>query len=218
MIDAANQASAYLKQTEVATRQLFTALEYYNQLLIDIRRPILVRDVTTSDDHEVIFKQWQKQNENKINAALERERQYFAQWFSESTIAGAILQIAHMGIRLHVSPHSIPTEFAAAIKTGSETSRFCIGRLIRGVYQGLVIYAGRNQYNHLNDDKLHKVSQLVFEKLALNHGLPVAHDFKDPAFDLNQPNMLNYASNILYIMEWKSYEQYENDMRELLGI
>ena len=56
----------------------------------------------------------------------------------------------------------------------------------------------------------------IFERLAKNHGWPVK-DLIDPAFDLNRPDLQNYSANILHIMEWNSYVQYEADMSKLLG-
>jgi len=217
MTDADSRGNLYLKETETASRQLFTALEHYRQLLNNINPPFLIRDVYPNDDRKAIFDQWHKQNEDEINKSHERAKQYIAQWFSESTIAGAILQIAYMGIRLHLPTQPIPDDFSSIIETANhEAAHFCIGRRIREVPQGLIIYAGRIQYNHLNDDELRSIPMSIFERLAKNHGWPVK-DLIDPAFDLNRPDLQNYSANILHVMEWNSYVQYEADMSKLLG-
>lgn len=210
-------ACSYMKKTETACRQLFRALEHYNRMLKNINWPILISDIKPESDLVSITEKWYQENHLEIKTSLSRQKEYNAEFISQATIAGAILQIAYMGIRLHISPQPIPPEFTNIIPPNHEAAHFCIGNKIRGVPKGLIIYAGRVQYNHLNDPQLRKIPNSVFEMLASNHGWPV-QNIKDPAFDLASHQLENYAANILYILDWKSYSEYKTDMTKLLGI
>lgn len=81
---------------------------------------------------------------------------------------------------------------------------------------GLVIYAGRNQYNHAEDNVLLEPSATVFEWLTTHH--TYGNGVRDPAFDLGGRLVWNYAANITSLIGWRAYESYEADMREMLGI
>ncbi len=85
---------------------------------------------------------------------------------------------------------------------------------------GLVIYAGRNQHIHFEDQNLREPNVEVFRRLATNHGYgkggttPVV----DPAFHLGTESITSFANNITALIEWRSVEAYETDMRKLLEI
>jgi hypothetical protein len=85
---------------------------------------------------------------------------------------------------------------------------------VRTVPIGLIIYAGRNQHTHFNEPKLTKVNVAVFERLA-DH--PEDATVKDPEHDLDNPLLDSYASNITFILGWRSYDAYAADLGSLLG-
>jgi hypothetical protein len=74
--------------------------------------------------------------------------------------------------------------FADIIASGSRITRFCIGRRVGNVPIGLIVYAGHNQYNHVNDIRLRETAASVFDRISRGHG------FDDvicgPAFDLQR--------------------------------
>src|SRR3990167_6929857 len=97
---------------------------------------------------------------------------------------------------------------------------FCTGRLVRGVPLGLIVYAGRNQHTHFEDQNLREPNVEVFRRLAMYHGLGKAdkQSVVDPAFHLDTESITSFAHNITALIEWRSLDAYESDMRQLLGI
>ena len=110
----------------------------------------------------------------------------------------------------------MPAAFSNIVRPSSVAVKYCIGRDIRGVPIGLVIYAGRNQYNHVDDGQLRQPNVAIFEKLATGH--TYGDGIRDPDFDLQNGLVWNYVSNVISIMGWRTYDDYEKDMRSLLGI
>jgi hypothetical protein len=120
-----------------------------------------------------------------------------------------------MGITLYSRNKAVPREFSSIIKPASKVARFCIGRRVRDVPIGLIIYAGRNQYCHADEEKLKPINASIFNLLA--HGIKGAQEVKDPAFDLENKNITIYSDNILSILEWNNFEAYITDMEILLN-
>ncbi|MEP6887777.1 MAG: hypothetical protein ABI945_05585, partial [Nitrospirales bacterium] len=57
----------------------------------------------------------------------------------------------------------------------------------------------------------------ILEHIALNHGYETDVPFKDPAFNLQNAQLINFASNITGLLGWRSYDAYAVDMQQLLG-
>jgi hypothetical protein len=124
--------------------------------------------------------------------------------------------VAAKAIECYSENEAIPEGWRKFIRPNNKAARFCIGREIRGVPLGLVIYAARNQHTHFEDSELREPSCEVFRRLAENHGLKSEEPFVDPAFDLDNKGLVSYASNCTALMEWRNYSSYEADMRALL--
>lgn len=197
----------YFKKTEHAVRHLFsgvdsclsvykTALKYWD--ISKAGRPL-------SDQEKV-----------DLDRYLDRARQYFDLKFSEATFCGSILQVAFMGIRLCPQNTSVPENCKEIVSADKNCLPFCIGREICGLPVGLIIYAGRNQYNHWNEGgDLRKANRMVFDALALAH----ANDqLRDLAYDLGNPTITVYASElVLGILIWTTYDAYLAEMTNLLS-
>ena len=212
-------AAEYLKETEPAVRNLFKNLEQYYAILKKIKNPAFVSPYTSKEDYDVAFKKWQRKSRAAYKRAFERQRQYWGYRFSIGTLCGAILQIAHMGINLYSKNKVIPPELSSIIKPKSKVACFCIGRGVREVPIGLIIYAGRNQYAHWDEEHLeNEVNKWVFNTLATKHGIKSPEKFKDPNFDLDNENILIYSSNLLSILGWDTYDSYIADMKGLLNL
>jgi hypothetical protein len=111
----------------------------------------------------------------------------------------------------------VPME-CADLTLGNAHKAFCVGRSIRGVPLGLIVYAGRNQYNHLDDDELREPNVAIFNRLAAVRSPQSGELYCDPAFDLSNPRRpLCLANNITALIEWRDYVRYEADMKVLLG-
>lgn len=213
------QSAEYLRETESAVRNLFENLEQYHAILKKIKYPGFVSAYTSMEDSDVAFKKWQRKNRAAYKRASERQRQYLGYRFSIGTLCGAILQIAHMGISLYSKNKAVPPELSSIIKPGSKAVCFCTGRPVREVPIGLIIYAGRNQYAHFDEEHLkNPVNEWVFNTLATKHGIKSAEKFKDPAFDLSNERILIYSSNVLPILGWDNYDPYLADMKNLLNL
>lgn len=203
----------YFSDTEHATMSLFDNLNFYLDLLAEINSPIFISNTSDVERYNKEYDDWIKLNRKKILIALEKEKEYFGYTISKATICGSILQIAFMAI-LHFSKNTkVPEKFCDVVKEGSKAVKFCLGGEIRGVPKGLIIYAGRNQYNHMDDTTYNMCTTYVFEKLSIPD---IKKTIKDPAFDLNHPKIVNYASNIVAILGWNDYANYITDMFDLL--
>jgi hypothetical protein len=93
---------------------------------------------------------------------------------AREVIAGSILQLAYFAIKRHGVPSGKSTaalHFEAQMnrligqlanpraKTFVFPEQFCVGREIGDLPIGMIIYAGRNQYNHFDDDRLGVVNE-----------------------------------------------------------
>lgn len=143
-------AAIFLNETEHAIAQLFESLSFYHQKLKSIKRPIFISADSNKELMEIQFRKWIKENKESIAAAEEASRQYLGYAVSQSTICGSILQVSCKGISTYSQQAIIP-EGLEHISINKKLAKFCIGKLVRGVPAGLVIYAARNQYNHQDE-------------------------------------------------------------------
>ena len=204
----------YLARTKSAVQHLFAGIDSYLRILRDGRAPVLVGTYESPEERDRALEAWMKQNEGAIQRGLEAERAFLAEKYALATLCGSLLQVAAMAIRLYSKNEMVPADLEAVTKRAG--SPYCIGRLVRGVPLGLVIYAGRNQWNHLDDHELREPSATVFEWLATKH--TYGEGIRDPAFDLANELVWNYASNVTSLIGWHEYREYERDMRLLLQI
>ena len=95
--------------------------------------------------------------------------------------------------------------------------KYCVGRFVNDVPLGLIIYAGRNQFNHLDAQELFEPSKTIFTRIGqIGPSRFVKEPYQDPAFDLNNRTIINFASNITALIGWRNYNTFENDMIEML--
>lgn len=203
----------YITQTASAAKHLFAGVDEYIQILRDAPVPCLV---TNHEQSEELLENWAIANRERIQQSIEAQREFFAEKHALATLCGSILQIASMAIRLYSKNAYVPPEFAACIGRNDNARRHCIGRRVRDVPIGLIIYAGRNYYNHFEEDVLREPNLTVFEKMATNHDYGIG--IRDPAFDLGKEIGWNIPSNVTSILGWCAYEPYNKDMLRLLAI
>lgn len=211
-------AAEYLDKTESAIRLLFDGIDSYISILRHHPTSAFVTSYTDEADFQAQYKAWAKENDGVIRASLEAQREYLAESFAQATLCGAILQVAAKAIECYSMNKKIPADWTTFIKTTSVAAPFCVGRMVRGVPLGLVIYAARNQHTHLEDTELRELNVEVFERLAVNHGAMTNIPFRDPAFDLKNTGLMSYASNCTALIGWRSYEVYKRDMQALLEV
>ena len=206
----------FLNQSEHGIRHVFAGLESYRRLLKSIPKPVFVASVDSSNEAKAQEKlnRWLKDTEEDHRLAKVLSDRYFGLTLSQGILCGALLHHSHSAIQRLSKNHVVPSEFEGTVKPGSPAQKACIGRSVRGVPLGLVVYAGRNQYTHSEDDKFHKATCEVFERLATEHGYS---EVRDPAFDLQVRRLQMYSHNIVGLLGWRTYEEYESEIRCLLG-
>lgn len=202
----------YLNRTEYAVKQLFDSLSHYQDLISESISPIITAeelDLEQGFESEELSQSFNdffdKNPEIKKQQELSRSkfREYMNKNPAHAIICGSILQVAHMGISKFSNYKG-----QCVVPVKNKSCKFCIGRLIKGVPIGLVIYAGRNQYNHW-DESPHELTKGVFNILATSNNTT---DYKDPAFNIDLANIDVYSHNILSLLGWNSYNDYKNDM------
>ena len=158
------------------------------------------------------------ENAEVMTERLKRDEQFAYEHFARSFFAGAILQFACWAIERYSTNNKIPSGLAQDIKESSKVRKFCIGRIVKDLPIGLIIYAGRNQAMHFSDSELHSLSKKIFDKLKYYYSPRFDKVFISSYYDLSDPNIVNYAENILYLLDWHNYEAYEKDILEMLSI
>ena len=187
-------AAEYLDKTESAVKILFDGIDAYSEVL--------------RNEHV----QLAAENPEKFQAAFEAQRRFVAEYFALATLCGAVLQIAAKAIECYSKVDGVPEDCQDSF-SGPKIRLFCIGRRVHDVPIGLVIYAGRNQAIHFNDEKPHQASEKIFRRLSVGNSSIKNKDLLDPSFNLSNPNLTIFADNITRLLGWRSFHEYDEDMR-----
>src|SRR5262249_41111169 len=139
----------YFQKTEHAVRHAYSGLNscssYYQQALQHDTPPV------QKDGYYVWEPPKALEERAKLDHALVLIGKYFELKISEAMFAGSILQAAYMAIRLYSQNETIPPNCAMFEPIPKAAIPFCIGKECHGIPTGLIIYAGRNQYNHWDE-------------------------------------------------------------------
>ena len=206
----------YLSKTESAARKLFEGIDSYIRILDGHKKALFVSSAATKEELHREFTAWSEQHQDEIgarNAAFER---FFSEGFAQAALCGAVLHLAFKAVEVYSRNVEVPDAWSAVLKGEKKARRFAFGRPVRGVPLGLVIYAGRNQHMHYEDRNFREPTPTVFDTLARNFPGARSHEHKDPALDVTNPLLESLASNVTFVLGWRSYGEYYNDMRELL--
>lgn len=209
-------AADYLRQTESAVRLLFSGVDSYLRLLRTATGITFVTSEPYGPMQDAEFAAWQTQNAQRLTTAREAEQQFLAESFALDTLCGSILQVADKALELYSSNQTIPSGLPSTLKPYH--AKYCVGRAIRTLPLGLIVYVARNQHAHFNEEALREPGKSVFHQLATAHGYGHGQKIVDPAFDLNNLNLLSFASNVTSLIGWRSYDTYLLDMRSMLGV
>lgn len=215
-----NSAEEYLKQTESAAVKIFEGIDAYFKILQNSPPPIYIGDAGDTLNQRPTYKNWVAANRGAIQSSLKAQREFSAESFALSTLCGSLLQIAAMGIQWFSKneeiPEFLPEALYSLMQSKNKLIKFCIGRKVRHVPIGFLIYAGRNQSNHLDDKKLSALNTTIFNLLALGYEDATEQSPKDPAFDLENAILINFSSNITGLLGWRDYKSYYADMYSLI--
>jgi len=212
-----NTIDEYIEKTESAVFNLFNGIDSYLAILHEAPLPVFSGVFKDEKSYRKNAEIWYKQNENSIRKSLQYQKKFAAESFALSTLCGALLQIAFMAFQLFSKNQVVPEEFRHVIKGKSKAASFCIGRIVRKVPLGLIVYAGRNQYNHMDDKTLREPNLTIFEMLSKNNELKITESLIDPSFDLRNDIVLNYSANITALLGWRRYDFYKADLVNALG-
>lgn len=205
----------YLAKTESAARKLFEGIDYYIQILENVETPIFVCNHVDDATFKKKLEAWSQKNEQLINEHVAAQNKFVDEMFAESTLCGAVLQIAATGIKKFSKNTEIPEKFQS-IKNIQYAKKYCIGRIVNNVPIGLIIYAGRNQYNHFTDGLLREPSRSIFNKIAyVEPSCFVKEAYLEPGLNIENEGIENYSSNITHLLGWRNYQSYGNDMLNL---
>jgi len=210
-------AAEYLSRTESAVRHQFAGIEQYMEVLREVTRPVFVTSTPPGPIQDAEFEHWRASNAAALAAAREAEQRFLAEAFALDTLCGAVLHVAEKGLELYGGGKEVPEHLSSAV--GAKLSKYCVGRTVRTVPLGLVVYAARNQHAHFNERSLKAPSAAVFDALATGHGYGRNGErIVDPAFDLGNIGLVSYASNVTALIGWRGYDAYIADMRAMLGV
>jgi hypothetical protein len=185
-----------LEQTNKEYRQLQKDLKFYQQQL---------SAADMSDDLSPMQLQYEyvryrerteglrKQEEILISKIKELKNLIYAKSFAISSLSSALLQISKQGIsivykRLECCPD---------------------GRVIGKEVLKNIIWQGRNQSMHYEEDNFNPAVKTCFQNLE---------DFFDDEFSLTLHSSENLAQKIVInVLDWNDYQVYKYDMISLLG-
>ena len=214
----------YLEKTQSAVIKLIDGIDSYMQIIKESPKPIFRgRGKLSEYDREKIeqdFNIWREKHKEVIEIANSRIKEFSAESFALGTLCGSLLQISAMGIQMFSDNDGIPEDMdktlVSLLEKYRKSRKFCIGRRVHDLPIGLIIYAGRNQYNHMADEKLHRLNQTIFELLARNYEGAKENSPKHPSFDLENDLLFNYSTNITALLGWRDYDSYYSDMESLI--
>lgn len=195
----------YLRETEHAVRHFYGGIESS----FDVYRQAL-----THWDISKAGRPLTPEESAGLKRYLGLAEKYFGLKFSEATFCGAILQVAAAGIRVFSKGTGIPESCRSIVPEKAKGARpFCVGEELFGLPKGLLVYAGRNQYNHWESDPF-DITRKVFNRLTDAH---YDNPFRDLAYDLGNPSITIYANEVLLgALRWYDYDTYFREMNELL--
>jgi len=186
---------------------------------------------------------WQKMDalvtlmKSKTRSELDANKQNFSSNdIAREVIAGSILQIAYVAFASYAKPQvksdnalHFESEINRLIRENPNRARqkgkfslpmqFCVGRDIGDLPLGVIVFAGRNQYNHFYENKrLCVINELVFNHL---HAMWPAPE-NGLSFDLMPGKLFSYS--VLAALGWLDesnslgYEVYTRDLSYALHI
>ncbi len=204
----------FMAQTEHAVKQLFDSIKYYQELLLKSVGPIFVTSYSNEEDLALQRQQWFKEHEDEWETSLHFQKEFFAQYFSYAVICGSVLQIAHTGINAFSDNESVAKQYEHLV-LGDKGKKYCIGREVRKIPIGLIIYAGRIQHIHVEDGEYGGQTNIIFKALADYYIERIGE--QDPGFLLSEMKFESKAPSIFSLLKWDDYNTYKKDMMDMLG-
>ena len=204
----------FLASTRSAVAKLLGGLDDYRRAFgKGIEGSTFVSDGSSMEDFDARYRQWRQDNPEIVERSIAAQTEFHGERFARATLAGAVLELAWKGIEVYSTNTRTPASVRMVVGDSKVGVKFALGREIRGVPIGLVIYAARNQHVHYNDRSLARINRDIIEQMA-RHGHP---DLKSPELDLDRHQGESLANNMIYLLDWVDLARYERDMRALLS-
>lgn len=192
----------YIRKVKKSVTETFSLIHSYNDILD------WETDTSFKDDAEY------EERKEEIDRALRREDEYVENIFSQNFLSGTILQFAYAGIKRFSRKSYTPPKYLD-IKSIKNANQFIVGREIEDIHIGLIIYIGRNQWAHHWEKELKEPNITLFERLATWYSVTFNKYYRSPFYDLQNENVDIFASNLLHLMNWRGFEDFEKDMLEM---
>jgi hypothetical protein len=208
---------SYLEKTHSAAQKVYSAINSYYELLLLPQRPIFASLMQDEDVLQLEYEKWRLDNRQQIEERLKKDSEFAAETFAITTLCATILQFAYMGIKQFSTNSEVPEEFNTIIKPHHLAAKFCIGRRIDDVHVGLIIFAGRNQSHHYDEQSNNEPTPTVFKRLSEGYSPTFKKSFVDDRFDLSSGRIKNFAAHILDKLGWNDCEAYEIEILHLLS-
>lgn len=206
----------YIKKTESAVRHLFNGIDEYRDVLRASPVPVFVSRTPPGPALDTEFETCARKNSEPQRLAKDAIKEYIAESFAIATLYGAVLQIAAKALEVYSKNTNVPNHLSNVVKPSF--AKYCVGRLVRTVPLGLVVYAGRNQHTHFNDKALNKLNTSIFELLMTCHGIELEPNPRDDNFDFSLPETASLATKVTWLIGWHNYDSYHTDLASMLGI
>lgn len=187
---------------------------------------------------------WQKMRafvdltNSKTRAELEERKEAFSSTdVAREVIAGSILQIAYIAIEryavqkgksekaLHFEAEinrlilENPNTRWKANKPFVLPDEFCVGREIGDLPLGMIVFAGRNQYNHFADERLSVLNEVVFNHLH-NMWPSSKNGLSFNLYEAKRPRSYSVLAALGWTDSTKElgYSAYKRDLCEVLQV
>ncbi|MCX6174227.1 MAG: hypothetical protein NTZ27_05700 [Ignavibacteriales bacterium] len=208
----------YIKETESAVKRIYDAYYSYYELMKEPKRPFFFYcGDTNTEEFRNARDKWEEENKDILEERIRRDNEFAFATFARSTLCGAILQFGYTAIKLFSNNTLVPEDFENIIVKNSIAAKFCIGRMIDDMPAGLIVFAGRNQAMHFEDEKFKEPTATVFNRLCNYYSDRFKKWYKNSYYDLENIYNDHFAENILYKLEWMNYDLYEKEIRTMLS-
>lgn len=197
----------YLNRTEPSLRILFDSLKEYRSTLAASDLPELISGSGDDGDLFSKFTTWKSAAAKPAQEPSPKER---ARKSADSVtpLAKSILQLAYFLIDKYSANTSVAADLLPLAREQSIPAKFFVGRRIRNVPLGLILYASRGYFGGKPSDPAYEGSRQVFEILLESR-------FEDRAmvgFQAQGSLHVNNPKNCLDLIGWKTVHDYHRDM------
>jgi hypothetical protein len=196
----------YLKRIEPPLRILFSSLNEYRTALAASDLPELITGAGNDEDLFSKFTSWSA-TAKPSKEPLPRER---ARKSADSVtpLAKSILQFAYIAIDKYSLNTSVSADLLPLVREHAIPAKFFVGRRIRNVPLGLILYAGHGYFGGKSSDPSYEGARHVLEILLHSR----LEDRAMVGFQAQGALHVNNPKNCLDIIGWKTVHDYYHDM------